>query len=324
MAENIGDMEYCHFAVTVEGVMAHRIEIDVRTLYDFAGKGVPENPPSPEALREMVLAQFSFLPEPLTVEFHGWRGEITYGAESTASKAESERLGAKAAKRAQQGDYDKAVGIWKRALELDPANYTLRRDLAMAYVEKGEMESAKNHLIEVLRMQPNDVWGLVVLSNLYNKHEHDLEAAERFLSRARAIDSDDPWVLNALGAIRVEQGRLAEAIGLFADCIAVNPSFANPYLGMALAQRTTGNREGARCTLEGLFAKAQSQDARSAPVFSEARRTYAALISELAETMHDDTFKTLENIKQEMQAESGYPVRVEVAPSGGGGHKPRL
>jgi Tfp pilus assembly protein PilF len=61
----------------------------------------------------------------------------------------------------------KRIGIYKRVLELQPSFHSARRDLAMAYVEVGDVESATNHLIEVLRLDPKDAWSWVVLANLY-------------------------------------------------------------------------------------------------------------------------------------------------------------
>ncbi len=118
------------------------IEIDVRTLYEFSGMAVPEKPPSLADLETMVREQFSFLPQPIEVRFEGWRGMITYPEESATARAEAKRLQEKAAKRAAQGNYDKAMGILKRVLELEPSNYKARRDLAMVLVEKGNSEDA--------------------------------------------------------------------------------------------------------------------------------------------------------------------------------------
>jgi len=170
------------------------IEIDVRTLYEFQGMAVPEKLPPLTDLETMVREQFSFLPQPIEVQFEGWEGVITYTEESPAARAEAKRLQEKAAKRAAQGNYDKVIGILKRVLELEPSNYTARRDLAMVLVEKEQLEEAKNQLIEVLGVRPNDVWSLVVLANLYSKHENNFEVAERILNRALLIKADDPWV----------------------------------------------------------------------------------------------------------------------------------
>lgn len=297
--------------------MSREIEIDVRVLYEFLGDPVPDTPPPMAVLETKVRQQFSFLPQPIQVRFEGWKGVISYPGETPAARAEAERLSAKAARRAAEGNYTKAIGILKRVLELEPSNHKWRRDLAMALVEKGETEEAKDHLIDVLRLQPDDVWGLVVLSNLYSKHKNDLESAERFLKRALSIKPKDPWAMNSLASIRMEQGRADEAAGLFAESIAENPSFANPYLGLATAQIARGQLDEARRTLEQLFLRAEVQDARSLPVFAEAQRSYRELMAMLAKMQHNDSIKANEAMMRELSDLSGYPIRVRPAETPG-------
>jgi len=287
-----------------------RIEIDVRTLYEFSGMAVPEKLPPLTDLETRVREQFSFLPQPIEVQFDGWRGVIIYTEESPAAREEAKRLQEKAAKRAAQGNYDKALGILKRVLELEPSNYKARRDLAMVFVEKGETEEAKNQLIEVLGVQPNNVWSLVVLANLYFKYENNFEVAERLLNRALLIKANDPWVMNSLGVVCMEQGRLNEAIVFFEKCIAEKPPFVNPYMGKAMTQRIQGRPEEAKETLKKLFTQAEIQDARSLPVFAQAREIYGKLMAELAEKKREDMWKAIEDIKSELAALSGYPIRV--------------
>ncbi len=50
------------------------IEIDVRTLYEFLGMVVPDKLPPLTDLETMVREQFSFLPQPIEIQFDGWRG----------------------------------------------------------------------------------------------------------------------------------------------------------------------------------------------------------------------------------------------------------
>ena len=117
----------------------------------------------------MARDQFAFLRQPLQVEVLETTVIINFNPESTATQDEAQRLAERATKRATEGSYDKAITLWKRVLELNPAQTKFRRDLAMAYMESGDLESAKNHLIEVLRLTPTDTWGWVVLGNLYAK-----------------------------------------------------------------------------------------------------------------------------------------------------------
>ncbi|MEA3429047.1 MAG: tetratricopeptide repeat protein [Thermodesulfobacteriota bacterium] len=287
------------------------IEIDVRTLFEFTGIPVPDKLLPLADLEKMVREQFSFLPKPFKVKFEGWKGIITYPEESPAARKESRRLQKKAAQRAAQGNYDKAVNILKRTLELEPSNYNAKRDLAMILVEKGEPKEAKNQLIEVLGVDPDDVWGLVVLANIYDKFEKNYDVAERMLKRALQIDEDDPWAINSLGVVCMNQRRVSEAIDLFNKCIAKKPSFPNPYMGMSMAQIIQGNLEEAKQTLEKLFKYSEEQDSRSLPVFAQARKIYGELMSKLVKKKNKDMWKVIEDIKKELSDISGYPVLIQ-------------
>lgn len=294
-----------------------RIAFDVKLLLDMAGEDEPETLPLPAALEALVREQFSFLPQPIEIEFDGWTGVITFPDASPAAVAESKRLSARAARRASEGDYDKAVRVWRRVLELEPANNGARRDLAMALVEQDKTDEAKDYLIDVLRVEPDDVHSLVVLANLYHKSEQRLETSERLLTHALAVAPDDPWAINSLATLRMQQGRVQEAVDLFARCMAVAPSFANPYLGMAVAQRGEGRLDDARQTLERLFASAEIQDARSLPIFAEARGLYASLMADLAVEHHDEALQAIEDMKRALADETGFEIRVEAAETPG-------
>ena len=68
---------------------------------------------------------------------------------------------------AAKGEHAKAADILRKALELNPAHPSARRDLAMVCQQTGDFEAAKDHLIEVLRLNPSDEWAPVILANHY-------------------------------------------------------------------------------------------------------------------------------------------------------------
>ena len=111
-----------------------------------------------------VLKHYAFLPKPLMVTIEGDDVVLRFPEEDDTAKAEAARLAEKAAKRAGEGNYEKAINIFKCALQLQPSLHTARRDLAMAYVELGDVDNATDHLIEVLRLAPQDAWSWVVLA----------------------------------------------------------------------------------------------------------------------------------------------------------------
>ncbi len=156
------------------------VTITINDLFEFEGQPAPAQRPDNAVIDAMVRRQFEFLRQPLQVEIDGNTVTVSFSEESLNAQDEAGRLAERAAKRAAEGNYDKAISLWKRVLELNPSHHKARRDLAMSCMETGDIEGAKNHLIEVLRLNPGDAWGWVVLGNLYAKDPKDLGNRRQF------------------------------------------------------------------------------------------------------------------------------------------------
>jgi Tfp pilus assembly protein PilF len=287
------------------------MRLKIAALFEFEGKTPPINAADLVSITPLVLKQFGFLPQPVTVTVEGDEVVIQYPEESTAAQAEAARLAERAGKRAAEGNYEKAIGILKRALELQPSLHKARRDLAMAYVETGDVDNATNHLIEVLRLDPGDAWSWVVLANLYIRQKSDKETGEKFLRKALEISPNDAWALNSLAAVCHERGKTDEAISLFEHAIQSNPEFANAYYGEALAFDSAQKPDAALETLHRMFTQAKMQDARSKPVYDGARQLFGRLQVDLAQRNESETFKLVQNYKAGMESLSGYPIRIQ-------------
>jgi len=263
------------------------------------------------AVSAYVLRHYAFLPKPITVVLEGDEVVISFPEEVDAKKEEASHLVERAVKRANEGNYQRAIGIYKRVLELQPSFHAARRDLAMAYVEVGDVENATNHLIEVLRLDPKDAWSWVVLANLYIREKADPDTGEKFLRKALELQPNDAWALNSLAAVYQKKGQTDEAVKYFEQAIQANPDFGNPYYGRAIALAESNEPEKAVDSLTQLFARAKMQDARSQAVYDGARELFAKLQVDLARRKHSEAFKCIQDYKAEMEALSGFPIRFE-------------
>ena len=286
------------------------VSITINDLFEFEGKPAPAERPDNSAIETMVQRQFRFLPQPLLISFTESEVSIVFTEESPQAKEEAVRLAVKASRRAAEGNFTKAITTLKRALELQPSMLLARRDLAMAYSASGDVENAKNHLIEVLRLDPKDQKAWVTLANLYIRHHKDLETGERFLRRALGISANDPWTLNSLGGVLLERGHSQEAAEVFRRTIQVDTRFANAYFGLAMIHLRNSEPKLVSNTLAEMFACAKEQDARSLQVFNNARNLFADVQPILAEAQHPDAAQFVEGLRQDMERQSGYPVRI--------------
>jgi FimV-like protein len=270
-----------------------------------------DHPKGLATITAYVLKHYAFLPMPIAVTLQGDEVVISYPEEADRKREEAARLADRAVKRANEGNYEKAIGIYKRALELQPSFHAARRDLAKAYIEIGDVENATNHLIEVLRLDPKDAWSWVVLGNLYIREKADPETGEKFLRKALEIKPNDAWALNSLAVGYQKRGQLQQAVEYFDRAIAGNPEFANPYYGKAMTLAEDGQPETADKTLARLFTTAKMQDARSQSVFEGARQLYVKVQRELATRHHSDAFKSVQDYKAAMEKLSGHEIRFE-------------
>ncbi len=288
------------------------VTIAIGDLFEFEGQPAPApaSPPDEETLLTMARRQFAFLPAPLRIELGHTSLTVTFPAETAPAQQEAARLAQRAAKQAAAGEFAKAISLLKRVLGLQPTFHQARRDLAMACLETGDVDSAKNHLIEVLRLNPGDAWSWVVLGNVYAKDPQEWATAEKFFRRALAVAPTDAWALNGLATIAGQRGQTDEAVRLFQEAIATKPEFPNAHYGLAIAYHRAQQPESAIRSLNGLFANARALDARSRPVFDQARQLYAELQNGQAERQHSEARQAVEKFQAEMEQASGYPVRV--------------
>lgn len=286
------------------------VSITINDLFEFEGKTAPAERPDNSAIEAMVQRQFNFLPQPLQISVTDNDVSIVFTDEASQAKEEAVRLAVKAGRRAAEGNFGKAITTLKRALELQPSLLPARRDLAMAYSASGDVDSAKNHLIEVLRLDPKDQKAWVTLANLYIRHHKDLETGERFLHRALDLSANDPWTLNSLGGVLLERGRPQEAAEMFRRTIEADSRFANAYFGLAMIHLRNSEPKLVSSTLAEMFACAKAQDARSLQVFSNARDLFADVQPILANAQHDEAAQSVERLRQDMERQSGYPVRI--------------
>ena len=247
------------------------------------------------------------------IEIAGGMVTIRFPEPPAQGKAEAARLLEKGIQRCRQGEYRKAAGILERVLDLDPSSTPAYRNLGMALMELGETEQARQHLVEAALLDPKDAWPYVVLGNALVREPGKLDAAEGLLAKAHEIDPKDPWAMNSLGGIAMERGDLAAAVAWFSKALAAKPDFANAHYGWALALSTQSRDEEALERLGILFGKAEVQDARSRPVFANARSLWREITARRAAARSEESLAAVRAYLDGIAERSGFPVREEWA-----------
>lgn len=219
-----------------------------------------------------------------------------------------------AAKAARGGRYRQAIALYQDALKIIPLHTAARRELAMAQMEMGSHAAARQNLIRVLQLDPKDAWAHLILGNLYFRSEHDLGSAERYYAAAADLAPDDPYILNAYAVLLAERQRYDEARALYERALAARPEFPNAYLGLATAARRRGDDEEALDALERMFAQPAEADARSQPVYAEARRFYADLRTRRARRVEAEALRQLQAAMDAYTGRTGIDIRIRHEP----------
>jgi hypothetical protein len=96
-----------------------QIRLKISELFEIDPQ-TADRPKEFAAITEYVLKHYGFLPKPIAVTVEKDEVVISYPEEPDAKREEAARLAARAVKRASEGNYEKAIGIYKRVLELQP------------------------------------------------------------------------------------------------------------------------------------------------------------------------------------------------------------
>jgi tetratricopeptide (TPR) repeat protein len=95
--------------------------------------------------------------------------------------------------------------------------------LGLVALQEGSLLDAEHYFYEMLKNAPNDISGLLNLSNVYIRQKR-LNQAVDILERIRQLDSNNIKSLDNLGFIAIQQKDWEKAKGFFDDAMKLNPS----------------------------------------------------------------------------------------------------
>lgn len=239
----------------------------------------PEQPvdlaalPEQEAIR-LIKEAYGFLGPFLDISIQEGVAVISMPDERAQRVDDALKTFDRALRTAQRGEYKRAIQQLHQVLAVLPGHAVARRNLGMAYEEIGDVERAKDHIIEALKLDPKDAWSYVLLGNIYMKREKNYDRADKLYRRALELTPNDAMLLANYGALMAEKGNAEQAAEFFERAIQADPQYPHAYYSLGLLAVREGRPEEAIATLDDMFAKSQSSDLRSGLVYDQARRLY--------------------------------------------------
>ena len=131
------------------------------------------------------------------------------------------------------GNLDLAIGEFRQALELDPADNEARNRLSLAYDKSGRLLEAETLLKDQIRHNPASWVNYNDLGYFYYVHAQYSQAEPLFRTAAQ-LAPDNPLAFRNLGAIYIEQGKYHEAESILAQAIVIHPA-AQTYSNLGTA-----------------------------------------------------------------------------------------
>jgi tetratricopeptide (TPR) repeat protein len=130
-----------------------------------------------------------------------------------------------------QGEVDKAIEQFEKALSKDPENLKATLDLAVQYRKK-DITKAESLFKEALRKHPEAIEARLAIAFFYAS-ENKMQEAEAHLRKAFDMNSADQRSLYALATFYISAKKPAEAENVFKEAIARKPQEREPRWGLA-------------------------------------------------------------------------------------------
>lgn len=140
----------------------------------------------------------------------------------------------KASDLCNKSKFQEAQIILERVISKCPLFVEAHRMLAQTYMMRGDYESAMNANLETLRYDPQNLWGLILMGNIFARMD-DLDTADSYYNKVLVYHPNSPVALNNIAGMKVEREKFQEAIELFDKVISLDKTYANAYYGKALS-----------------------------------------------------------------------------------------
>ncbi|NKB71841.1 MAG: tetratricopeptide repeat protein [Candidatus Latescibacteria bacterium] len=143
----------------------------------------------------------------------------------------------------QEGDLERAIGLYERAYNLDTSQVEILGDLGQAYYQKGRYAHAVGAFRLLLEQHPDWVAPWVKLGLTYVAQQRLGEAGQAF-RHALAADSTSFAARDGLGRVYATQGRYDQAIAHWQAALKLQPGNTQIPLLIHMAQEELAHPDG--------------------------------------------------------------------------------
>jgi len=201
----------------------------------------------------------------------------------------------------EQRNLPAAMRELTKASELDPENPEIDMTLGLAYQKRGDLEKAEEYLRSAIRKKPDYAEAHNNLGNLLSlkgKSEEAIQEYEKAVANVLYLTPEYGYYNMGREYARLKDLPMAER--MYQRAIALKPSFAEAYRGLAMVQAEKGEWKESARTLERLVDVAPSH----APGWLDLGRLYLRL---------NRTWEAREAFRKAMAISEDPALRAEAA-----------
>jgi choline-sulfatase len=175
----------------------------------------------------------------------------------------------------EAGHAEEALEALTAAIRLDPGRPEAHNALGIALALRGDLEGARQQFAQVVELDPHNSRAFNNLGNVLRDLRRPQEA-EHAYRRAIELAPDYADPLNGLGTLEVQADKPAEAIPYFDRALSIAPELQEARLNRAIAEELAGNREAAIAGYRDFVARTEGD-----PQFVDQRRVALRLLERL-------------------------------------------
>ncbi len=206
--------------------------------------------------------------------------------------------------------FGKAKKVVRELLEKRPWESEGYRLLAQIEMETGETESAIKHVKDAIRLNPQNLYALTLLGNLLSRDKHLLDEGIVFTRRAYELYPNSAMAVNNYAGTLMQMNDVGrdELDKLFREAIKLDPSYLNPYYGLAQGYVERGDVKGLfEVTLTGLRKGADRPENTL-----RLREVMAQLaVRSARELANDGDNGLIEAMRKDIELQGGIQIRIE-------------
>ena len=153
-----------------------------------------------------------------------------------------------------RGELEKAIGFYEQALKVRPEFPEAEFQRGNALASLGRLPEAEAAFRLAISHKKN--WSLpyTALGALLMRQQRDKDAEQQF-RQALTVDNKDGVALRLLSEIRLRAGDVTQALDFAKRATAIPEAPASAWVGLAIAEKASGNKAAAKATLDRVLAE---------------------------------------------------------------------